>query len=499
MALLALAGCATSHIDVAPDAPDHPWQPRTAADGEIVPGRPAGPSSPSRNYVLPINTSLAMLPPSPAIDGNRVYDLADLIDLAESQNPDTRIAWNNARDAALAAGIARSTYLPRITATALGGYQAASGHGSALGLGAGSDTSANGTVSALSLQWLLFDFGQRHAIVEGADQATIAASIGFTAAHQRLIHQVSLAFYAYSAARTRAGSADRSLEDAHEVQKAAEERFGHGIGTVIEVAQAKQASAQAHLAQVQANGAMQDSYVDLLTAMGLQPLAKIAIADASSHQLSPALGADVEKIIAAALGRRPDILAAYAALKASHAGEQAARAEFLPKVFVSANTSYSTGDLAISGLPAIGPDQTPTLNLTNRRVGASIIGGITIPLYDGGTRDAALAQARTRADTARLMLERVRNGAIQQIVVANNTLQTSLAAHDAAEELRTAAQTTFDAALAAYRHGVGGSTEVLVAERQLLEARNAFSDSYSVALSAAATLALATGSLGASP
>jgi outer membrane protein TolC len=62
-----------------------------------------------------------------------------------------------------------------------------------------------------------------------------------------------------------------------------------------------------------------------------------------------------------------------------------------------------------------------------------------------------------------------------------------------------AAQTTFDAALGAYRHGVGSITDVTVAETQLLLARNAQSDAHSAALTAAATLALATGELGAAP
>jgi outer membrane protein TolC len=56
-------------------------------------------------------------------DPGKVYTLSDLIDLAETNNPLTRTAWNAARDAALAVGIARSTYLPRLTVAALGGYQ----------------------------------------------------------------------------------------------------------------------------------------------------------------------------------------------------------------------------------------------------------------------------------------------------------------------------------------------------------------------------------------
>ncbi len=198
---------------------------------------------------------------------------------------------------------------------------------------------------------------------------TLAADIAFTAAHQRLIHQVSLAYYAHAAAGARAGSAGRSLADARAVQTAAEQRFSHGVGTVIEVAQAKQATAQAQLAQVEANGARQDAYVTLLAAMGISPLTRIAIADVQRHRLSPALDGDVEKVLSSALGRRPDVLSAYALLKASLAGERAAEAAFLPKVFVAANTSYSTGDLSLTALPSAGADLPPTFNLSGHRAG----------------------------------------------------------------------------------------------------------------------------------
>ena len=65
--------------------------------------------------------------------------------------------------------------------------------------------------------------------------------------------------------------------------------------------------------------------------------------------------------------------------------------------------------------------------------------------------------------------------------------------------LVAAARTTFDAALAAYRNGVGSITDATVAETQLLQATNALTDAHSEALSAAATLALAVGALGSAP
>jgi outer membrane protein TolC len=74
-----------------------------------------------------------------------------------------------------------------------------------------------------------------------------------------------------------------------------------------------------------------------------------------------------------------------------------------------------------------------------------------------------------------------------------------LAAYTAATALATAARTTFNAALAAYRNGVGTISDVTTAERQLLQAKNATTDAYSSSLSAAATLALSAGLLGSAP
>lgn len=125
--------------------------------------------------------------------------------------------------------------------------------------------------------------------------------------------------------------------------------------------------------------------------------------------------------------------------------------------------------------------------------------GVTVPLYDGGTRDAILKQAEAKADSAGLALARTRNEAVRQIVLANNALRTGLSAYNAATSVASAGKTTFDAALAAYRSGVGSITDVTMAETQLLQARNTATDAYSTALAAAATLALATGSLGAPP
>jgi outer membrane protein len=493
-----LAGCATSALDMAPERPDRPFVPKVTESGEIIAGERRAATA-ADTYVLPPNPALAQVPATPAVDADKTYVLSELIDLAESNDPTTRIAWNDARRAALAAGIAESAFLPKITLIAIGGYQDSNGRQSVNnGNSFNSNLSLGGTVSAVSLQYLLFDFGERAAVVDAAKQGSLISNIAFTASHQQLIYRVTTSFYSNTAAQARLTTAKQSLKNAQDVQAAAEDRYKHGFGTVTEVAQARQGTAQANLALVQANGGAEDAYLALITAMGISPLTKIKIADVSGRRLSPAMAEPVESLIADALARRPDVQSAYAAQQAGLANIRAAEAELEPKFFLSAAGTYNGGNLNVTSLPS-GSEQPGTANINGNHLGGSIFAGVTFPLFDGGVRAAQLARSRAEADSAASRLTQMQEEAVRQIAFADNGLQTGLAAYSAAESLQSAAQTTFDSALAAYRNGVGSITDLTLTETQLLQAKNASTDAYSTALSAAATLALATGSLGAAP
>ena len=127
--------------------------------------------------------------------------------------------------AALAAGIAESMYLPNLTASAVGAYQDNSTHNSGSGFSGNGNNSAHGVISAVSLNWLLFDFGERAALVNVAKQGAVISNIDFTAVHQQLIYNVSLAYYTDEAARDHVATAAQSLETAKTVQAAAEDRY----------------------------------------------------------------------------------------------------------------------------------------------------------------------------------------------------------------------------------------------------------------------------------
>ena len=222
-----------------------------------------------------------------------------------------------------------------------------------LSANAANDLTGEGSIEVLAVQWLLFDFGERAALVQAAKQGSVVSNIAFTAAHQQVIYNVSLAFYAHAAARAHLATTIESLSDAEEVRAAAEDRFKRGVGTVVEVAQAKQSAAEAELARVQAEGDAENSYLALISAMGISPMTRLTIADISRRRLPPSLTAPIESFVSEALARRTDVLSAYATLQASLAGLRAAQAEFLPKVFVSGTGTRLSGSLSVTAIPAI--------------------------------------------------------------------------------------------------------------------------------------------------
>ena len=493
---LSLGGCATSALDLAPERPDRPWN-APVQGGEIIAARPP-PGQPSGGYVLPPNPAMAKVEPPPDLQAGHAYTLPELIDIAESHNPQTRIAWDQARDAALATGVARSAFLPELTASVIGGFQSGQQQKSLGAAQASGGSTLTGSISAISLKWLLFDFGGRAAMLDIAKQGSVISNIGFTGAHQNLIYRVSLAFYADAAARARQATATQTLNDAQAVQAAADARYAHGEGTVVEAAQAHQTTAQAEYARIRADGAADDARQALINAMGVSPLTRLTVAEVTHRELTAQANGPIDEVVSAALARRPDVLGAYAARQASLAKVRAAQAEFKPKVFLSASGGYTTNNLQAPALPGFGGDST-FLNLSGNRLGGTVLLGVTVPLFDGGVRAANLERAHIDADRADEQLTQVRDEAAREVVSAATSVKTSVAAYHAATALVAASQTSFDSALGAYRHGVGSITDVTIAESKLLDARNIATDAYSAALSAAAGLAFSAGALGAPP
>lgn len=484
---LPLAGCAENALQLAPPSASEPWVPGDTSGPAILPGVKAqAQSGTGSNFGVPADPAAARLSPPPQLVPGRTYELPGLIDLAARNNPQTRIAWEEARQAALAVGMSEATFLPSISANVIAGVQRVSTPLPDNGVGPSSfSTTAEGIVPAVVLEWLVFDFGQRRANTDLARHNAFAANIAFNGMHQQVIYNVTVAYYRYGATRAQERAARKALANAHAIQDATDARKARGLTTSVAVAQARQQVAQAKLRLVEAEGARTDAYQALLAAMGVSPTTRIEVADSAGRRLPPRLGAPTEKMITQALSKRPDVLAAYSRFKASEAAIRAAEAAFRPKVFLSAIAARDTGSFAVNGLPGLGIENTS----------AGVLVGVTIPIYTGGLLAAQREQARSVSNAAKDNFVQIQEAAAREIVIASNTLRTALAAYEAASELTRAAAITYDAAFEAYKSGVGTLTDATAADTGLLDARVAQADAHAAALVAAATVAFALGTM----
>lgn len=472
---LLLNSCVINYADRAPLSPSVPCHETTFTGvGE------------SPDFALPPISSPSKNPAQTQIDTTHAYSLAELINVAQLNNPDTRIAWQQARQAALAVGLTESVFLPMITASVVGGYQhTRTPLPYTLGERNTLQTNSHELVPALVLQWLLFDFGQRQAIKGAAEHASFAANMSFNAVHQKIIFDVMQTYYQYGAAQSRSINAAEMLANSQKIMNAVVARRNQGIATIVELAQTRQLVAQSELNLVLASNGKREALQGLYGALGIPANTHINVDFPAYNMAVKSITPPSRKIIEQALGRRPDILASYALALAAKQDISAAQAAYLPKIYLAGALANGRGQFDIQGLPAIG-QQTSASN---------ILIGVTVPLYDGGMRTIRVHEAKSRSDLADETFTKTHDAAAREIVVASDVLQSAIATNKASVNLVRTAVVTYDAAYEAYKHGVGTVTVANEAANNLLIARQAQTDARTAVLVASANLAFVMGDI----
>jgi outer membrane protein TolC len=467
LALLLLGACTTDTIDLAPADPRMPWPierpPFMESSAEVAPTAPDG---------------------AAAIDPARSYGLAELIDLAQRSNPETRDAWERARQAALGVGLADSAYLPQISAEAVAGYQHTTLPIPAnLVPNALFTTDTRELLPTLAIKWLLFDFGRRAGVETAARAESFVTNVAFTGAHQKLIFAVSRDYFALGAARGRLHVAEEAFKNAAIVEDAVKTRRGNGLATTVEVAQAVRQTAEARFNLARAIGNEHSAYHALIASIGVPPSTPISVSDNSSRTLPLAPAETADKFVVDAMANRPDVVAAIGSVRAAEAKLAEARADYNPTVTLLAQAYQNIGGLSVQG----------SRYYTVNEPSGNVLLKFSWPLYDGGARDARVGIAHSDVGAAHDQLDQTRNAAVKQVTDAYDALKTGLAEHAAADALRDAARTAYDAALDAYRHGLGTYTDLVSDETALTRSQSELEDAQASVFTAAAGLAFATG------
>src|SRR5215471_14849677 len=433
-----------------------------------------------------------------SINPRKTYGLAELIDIAERNNPDTRVAWERARQAAAAVGLSESAYYPFIVASAAAGYDRSfipfptlavnpkhpsinnveiTGGGSLV-------TEAKVYRGELNAKWLLLDFGERSAVVAAAREQLMIANVGFNATHQKIVFQVTDRFYQLGTVHQKVLVAQSSLQAAQQVEQAVQARIDSGLATQPELLQAQQQSAQTEFDVEAATGLESDARVALVESIGILPTVPLKVADLSQRSTSEVNGS-VDELIERALWQRPDLVAKLANVHAKEDEIKKVRAEYYPKVAIDAHVTETELDVSIANSPYFG-DHRPTYGFFLTA---------SVPIFDGFARDRQMDMAKAGLRAAEDELAGARDAAVREVWKAYTDFKTALRKQDSAAKLVTASQNAFDAVLEAYKNGLSTYPEIVGAQRNLAAARSVSHDTQAAIFTTATELALSTGDL----
>lgn len=310
----------------------------------------------------------------------------------------------------------------------------------------GNETSESLSASlSLSAELTLLDFGRNRLGVEIARESVLATRQSLIQVEQDVLLAAVRAFVDVRLALEVVALRQSNLRLITQELRAAQDRFDVGeiTRTDVSIAQARLASSQSALAAAEG---------DLLVARE----AYKAATGAYPGQLAPlprvpALPASLEEAQSVARATHPLIRQVQHLVTIAGLQIDLARAGMKPTV--GAGVTLSTNDAGRE----------------SARVGLTL----NQTIYAGGRLSALLRQAIAGQDRSRASLQQTAVGILQNVGVAWATLRVSSASIEASDQQIRAAQTAFDGVREEAALGARTTLDVLDAEQELLDARNA--------------------------
>lgn len=323
---------------------------------------------------------------------------------------------------------------------------------------AGMDAELNnsaGWATTLRLEWVLFDFGRRHAGLQQARQALAAVLDEQRVEVLTALGNGAQLYAAAQAAFGRLGAAAINLRTAEDSARVADARHGAGAGTLAEKLQAETALAQAKLEHTRSMSQWLSARGELALAMGLpssEPLEFAPIDSDNGLSLDSAL--DIRALVDEARSAHPRVSAARARLAEAQQRASAVKAERWGSITLNASTGRNrpSSDSDFRG-----------------RTSAAV--QWSVPLFDRGSLEARQRDAQGQILVSSADLD----DALRQVELQVWQQGQALAGErDGLRQSRSVlenAESALRVAAERYRQGVGGFNDVLTAQNAAANAR----------------------------
>lgn len=357
--------------------------------------------------------------------------LEEAIERILCHDPQTRLAWANAKAQAAQVGIGKSAYLPRLD----GRLDASRGYSDMDYRDApylSGDGHRHRRGASLQLSWVLFDFGRRSAALRNAQQLLLAANASQDATLQNTFALAAQAYYDALAAQRSLAASRQVAELAAQNLEAADAKYRAGAAALSDRLQAQTALSQASLAQVRDEGALSNALGVIALRMGLAPDTPLRLSGELEAQPDTGFVKAIDEMLAEARREHPALLAAGR-----------------PSLALSANLARSHSDQAMA------------FNGDTRERDRSIGLQLNIPLFEGFERTYQVRNALARREASEAELADTEQQV--SLEVWNNYQSLSVETRSLARtrELVEQSRQSLEVVQGRYRSGVGSMIELL--------------------------------------
>jgi outer membrane protein len=336
----------------------------------------------------------------------------------------------------------------------------------------GATTYSSPTSVAVSVEQPIFNGFRTVNSLKASETAVLAGRESLRNTEQTVLLDAVTAFMNVVREQAIVGLTAQNVDFLREQTRAAQDRLDVGEGTRTDLAQTQAAEATGVSDYNLAVANLSAAVAVYIQVIGEQPR---SLAAAS---IAKGLPRSAEEVTSLAMNRNPAVIASQYNVDVGGFNVSVLEGGLLPSVSVTGSLSRSTGGAT--------PGATDS---------ASIMGRLSVPIYEGGAISSQVRQAKERLGALRIQVDVIRDAVRAQAVSALGLLNAAQAQIRAAQAGVRAAQLALEGVQEERRVGQSTTLDVLNAQQALLNARVTLVRAQRDAVVASYTLLAAIGRL----
>lgn len=398
---------------------------------------------------------------------NKEVSLIDLIKIGICNNPDLSADYMNLQLNEANLGAAKSEYYPSINLGAAANKRTTKKQGS--------HHTENDPYSVnVGLSMLLYDFGGRSARIDSFRYYLANSGFLYNSSLQNLILSIHTAYFKLLGAKEDLKSAKANEAMFKKSYDEASRKYEVGLAALNDKLQTQTSYEQSKLKVTQMENAVKQFEGDLATILNLPPQTSFRLKLPPKGRDLTALDKEdtLDKMIEVASRERDEVKAQEMVLNASNASLRDLRSSRYGSISLSVESGYNNSW-----------NSTRSYNRDN-----SIGLDYKVPLFTGFNTHYKIKAAKYKREQERYNLESIRNQIKNEVWSAYNDYKTALKSHEISKKVLKSAEENERVAFKSYEVGSTDIINLLTAESQLADARDAQINAFYTVLINKATL-----------